>query len=342
MTKIRFKDYLKDYLEYNKISNKDFAERIGISQKHLIDILAGNMDLSSSIIEKISLVTDIPMSYIYNVETNYKLEKEIDTYLLEEDYTISRYLNKYDYKYLIENKYIDFTDPSDKMEITKDILKFLRVTSPRMVNKIDNGIYFKSNNNKPEMLALWLEKCYRESLKQEVGEYHKDNIDILVNYIKECAKKNHFHKNELIKEFNKYGICLVIIDDIPGSKIRGAFRVNKDTPCIYLTRKYHRIADVYFALLHELAHCKSDYNRAKASSLVSYETDKIEDNADKQAFNWMVSEDDYQFIASNPKYDISKEEKYPKAFVVYLLAHSKKINYNSTEYQKYNALIEID
>ena len=88
MTKIRFKDYLKDYLEYNKISNKDFAERIGISQKHLIDILAGNMDLSSSIIEKISLVTDIPMSYIYNVETNYKLEKEIDTYLLEEDYTI--------------------------------------------------------------------------------------------------------------------------------------------------------------------------------------------------------------------------------------------------------------
>ena len=52
MKKIRFADYLKDYLEFNNITNKDFANRIGISPKHLIDILSGNIELSSSIYDR--------------------------------------------------------------------------------------------------------------------------------------------------------------------------------------------------------------------------------------------------------------------------------------------------
>ena len=47
-----------------------------------------------------------------------------------------------------------------------------------------------------------------------------------------------------------------------GSKIRGAFKVHVNKPAIYITMKHRRIADIYFALLHELAHCKSDFNRA--------------------------------------------------------------------------------
>ena len=65
MKKIRFKDYLKDYLEFNNITNKDFANRLDITPKHLIDILAGNIDISTEIANKISLVTDIPIDYIF-------------------------------------------------------------------------------------------------------------------------------------------------------------------------------------------------------------------------------------------------------------------------------------
>ena len=88
MEKLRFKDYLIDYLEYNNITNKDFANRINITPKHLIDILSGNMDLSSQIIENISLVTSIPVDYIYKIETNYKFEKSIDEYLKKKRLTL--------------------------------------------------------------------------------------------------------------------------------------------------------------------------------------------------------------------------------------------------------------
>ena len=343
MKKIRFIDYLRDYLDYNNITNKDFANRIGISQKHLIEILSGTSKLSSSIIDNISIVTNIPSDYIHRLESNYKFEKTITEYLEKNQLTETKYLNKFCYKYLIANSWIDFVDINDKVEIIKDILKYLRVKSPEKVYEIDAKIFFKSTNDKPELMLLWLEKCYRETLNQNIKDYNKNNINILVNYIRDMAKNNEFNEAELIKMFNKNGIALVIHEDIPGSKIRGAFKVHKNIPAIYITYKHKRIADIYFALLHELAHCKSDFNKAKRTSLVSFYDKNIAEelSADKEAYNWLVDEKYYNSILNDKNYDISKENKYPKSFIVYRMAKDNIINYSSNEYQEYNLLVEI-
>lgn len=342
MKKVRFKDYLIDYLEFNNITNKDFANRIGITPKHLIDILTGEVDISSQIIDKISLVTNIPADYIYRIELNYRLENNIDNYLKKSNLTKTEYLNKFNYRYLINENFMDFVDISDRLEIIKDILKYLRVPTPEKVYEIDKEIYYKSKNDKPELLLLWLEKCYRETLKQKVKDYKKENIEIIVDKIVEFAKNDYFEEEKLISIFNENGIYLVIQEDIPGSKIRGAFKVHRGIPAIYLTYKHRRIADIYFALLHELAHCKSDFNKAKATSLVSYEKyrDDSEEKADNQAYNWMVENKYYYSFCCADKYAIDKETKYPKSFVVYRLAQDKKISYGSDDYQKYNFIIE--
>ncbi len=340
MMKISFTDYLKDYLDFNNITNKDFANRIGISQKHLIDILAHKRALSSQIIDSISIVTSIPVDYINKMELNYRFEESIDNYLKKYKLTPSQYLNKFSYNYLIKNKWIDFIDVNNKIEIIKDILKYLRVKDPEKVYKIEDEVFFKSKNDKPELLLLWLEKCYREALKQKVKKYDKDNIKLLVNFIKEESSKGIFDEKRLVNEFNDKGIALVIQEDIPGSKIRGAFKVHKDLPSIYVTYKHNRIADIYFALLHELAHCKKDFNKAKGTSLISLDSDSENELlADKCAFNWMVDNDYYNSILNDSNYNIDEEINYPKCFVLYRLAKDNKINYSSGEYQKYNCLL---
>ena len=343
MRKIRFVDYLKQYLEYNHITNKDFANRIGITPKHLIAILSGEKELSASIIDSISMVTNIPSDYIYRLESNYKLEELVHNYLKQEHLTETEYLKKFHYKFLIEKSWIPFIDTEDKLEMIKDILKYLRVKSPDKVYEIDHNVYFKSKNDKPELLLLWLEKCYREMLKQDIKPYKKDNIEILVNYICEAAKKNIFDESALIQTFNDNGIALVIQEDIPGSKIRGAFKVHKNVPAIYLTYKHKRIADIYFALLHELAHCKRDFNQAKSINFISFEENMEKDaKADEQAYHWMIDKAYYETILSDTNYHIEKETIYPKCFVAYLFAKDHKLDYASSAYQKYNTLISKD
>lgn len=339
MTHVRFAEVLKDYLEDQNISNKEFATRIGITPKHLIDILNGEVSLSPNIIVAISIVTSIPTDYILKMEENYIIEEYINTFIKEKNITLNEYLNKFSYKELIKKNWINFTYIDNKIDILIDILKYLRVDNPYNLYKIDKNIFYKSNNNKPEALMLWLERCYKIAKSQEVDKYNRDNIIKLVDYINNNAINNIFNENLLIKEFNKYGIQLVIEDDLPGSKIRGAFKVNGNVPSIYITRKHKRIADIYFALLHELAHCKSDYNKAKSTSIVSYldEID-IEEKADIQALNWMIDDKDYNMIKSNI-YNINNSN-YPKCFIVYRLAKDNLISYKSNLYQSNNILID--
>lgn len=337
MEHVRFYQVLNDYLNYNNISIKEFANRIGITPKHLIDILSGSSELTLPIIESISMVTGISDSYIIKMEDNAKKEEEIFKYLDENNMSITNYLNKFHYKELIEKGWINkFTYEDNKISVILDILKYLRVNDFNNLYKIDPNIKFKSNNNKPELLLLWLERCYKLSLEQSVKEYKNENISILVSYIKECASNNKFNEEELIKVFNENGIKLVIEDDLSSSKIRGAFKVHKNIPAIYITRKHQRIADIYFALLHELSHCKTDFNKAKSTNLVTYYDEEV---ADKQALNWMVDNDYYNKIVLENNYDILKEEKYPKCFIVYRLALDNKIKYNGKLYQEYNKLL---
>ena len=86
-----FGSMLRDYLEFYKISQTDFAERLGISTKHMNEILCGKTNMSEELMLGISLITDIDINLIFYVESkkriydylnsNFDNEKEINKYL---------------------------------------------------------------------------------------------------------------------------------------------------------------------------------------------------------------------------------------------------------------------
>lgn len=140
MEKIRFKDYLLDYLEFTNITQKDFAKKIGISSKHLFDILSGERDITFQVINNIGLVTGISVDYIHRVESNYKLELNIEEYLKKENTTILEVLNKLNYNCLIKENNIDLLDVTDDLEILKDILKHFKIYSLNQIDKLEDNI----------------------------------------------------------------------------------------------------------------------------------------------------------------------------------------------------------
>ena len=85
---------------------------------------------------------------------------------------------------------------------------------PEKVYEIKENVLFKSKNDKPELQLLWLEKCYKETLKQEIATYKRENIDMIINEIHRLAKQGVFDEKKLINIFNKNGIALVIQEDI--------------------------------------------------------------------------------------------------------------------------------
>ena len=56
---IYFGKYLKDYLEYNNISQTEFATRIGITQKHMNEIINGKTRITLEMAGNIERLTGI-------------------------------------------------------------------------------------------------------------------------------------------------------------------------------------------------------------------------------------------------------------------------------------------
>ena len=63
---ISFGRYLKDYLEFHNISQSEFAIRMGITQKHMNELLNGKTNITAEMAVNIEKLTGISSGFIIN------------------------------------------------------------------------------------------------------------------------------------------------------------------------------------------------------------------------------------------------------------------------------------
>ena len=125
-----FGSMLKDYLDYYKISQTEFADRLGITQKHMNEIINGKTNLSVDLIIAISLLTDIDPKVIYFVENKKKTyEMLINKYKTEKD--INKLLNSYYINEIEKRGWIKLKDKSSFTQKYSDGIK-IKKTGERL------------------------------------------------------------------------------------------------------------------------------------------------------------------------------------------------------------------
>lgn len=338
---VYFGEYLKDYLEYNKISQTEFALRMGVTQKHINDILSGRQKITLEVAASIERLTGISSSFIISVENVRYIEEElIKEYgsieninkMLKEDYSLNELKRK---------KWINFKDETNPIQLSIDILNFLKVRNFVAHNNLKNYVLFKKTGEDYNKLALWIARCDELSSKQVVNEYDNSKFNELIQVLREYSYTANYEIDKIREILNSYGILFVSEKALSGTKVRGCFKVKAKTPAIYITSNYSGKDSFYFELFHELGHCKSDYNMAQNKTII--DGDEIrEKRADEFALNKMINEDIWneilQDISESNILKISKINKIPMSFIVGRLAKNNYINYNSKFYNKYKLM----
>lgn len=328
-----FGSILKDYLEYFKISQTDFADQLGISQKHLNQICNGNSNISLDLMLAISLITDINVNTIvlaeqqkqmYNfLHTKYKTDKEI-----------KHFLDGYCLKDMCERKWIQLHDKTSNVQNALDLLKFMGIKDFDLVDKYcDNKIMYKTKSDASlTKICLWTRRCDYLIEHQSVSEYKSSNLNtLLVELNQEQVKP--FNSQNLITLFNKYGIYLAIEDALKGTKVRGCMQVKKTNPAIYMTKYYKDKASFYYTLYHEIGHIKTDYNRAKNKIIID-----DEEEMDNYSLDQMMPPTIWnEILTSDNKEEICKKNNIPLCFLYSRMSYEKLISYK--EYNKYKEII---
>ena len=320
-----FGSMLRDYLEYNKISQTDFADRLGISQKHMNEIINDKTSISLELMMAISLLTDIDVNLIYYVENKKNVyNKLINKYKTDKE--INKLLNSY---YINEMEKRGWIKLKDKSSLVQKY--FLKVKDLDTFNSYVNKRYlFKKNDDSNDIkISLWINHCDNMINKEDINTYDSNKFDLILTELRnERIKK--YNEKKIIEILRKYGIILYIEDALKGSKIRGCCKVMVDTPVIYLTRYYKEKSSFYFTLYHELMHIKKDFNMLKNKIYITEDEESI----DKLALEEMLPGSVYKSILDNysNRDKIAKDNKIPLCFLYTRLAKDGIIKYNSKEY----------
>lgn len=330
-----FGSMLKEYLEYYKISQTDFAERLGITQKYMNEILNENADISIDLMLGISLITDINPNLIFQVEN----QKKIGNNLLKKygnQKEINKFLNSFHLKEMEDKKWIKFKLKSSFTQTAADLLEYLNVSNFDNLDKyMEKRILYKKKNDADlNKIYLWIRRCDNLIKEKTVEEYNSSNLDKLLDELK-IERNNKFDEKNLIKLFNKYGIHLVIEDALKGTKIRGCMMVKGKTPTIYMTRLLKEKSSFYFALYHELSHVKTDYNAAQGKIFINDENES-ESKCDAFALNSMIDKNTWDKIKENTQTaeEICKANRIPLCFLYSRMAYEGMIKYNDKKYIK--------
>lgn len=324
-----------------KISQTDFAQSLGISQKHMNKILNENANMSLDLMLAISLITDIDINLIMFIETKKRIGNELfQKYGTEKE--INKLLNNYYINELKKLGWIKFKDIDNPVQKAMDLLNFLKGKNFDMLEKYQNEriLYKKAQNADKTKILLWVRRCDELIQNQSLEHYSSSTFKELIKDLQKESLKP-FCINNIQKLLNKHGIFLVVEDALKGTKIRGCMQVKGNNPVIYLTKLYKDKASFYFSLYHELGHVKSDYNEAKSKIIV--EDIEKEEKADKFALDTMIEPRIWNRIIISDEETIQKisnREKIPMCFIVTRLAHEKYITYSSKFFNHHRELIK--
>ena len=333
-----FGKYLKEYLEFYHISQSEFASRLGITQKHMNEILNGKKEITIEMAVVIESLTKIPLDFIINAEHRKRVTRELleiygDKKALEKDIK-----DRFPIKELDEKEWITFKDITNIVQIYMDLMEFLKVKDFKALEKVQEKTLFKKTGKDLNKLNLWIARCDELSREQEVKEYNSINFSFLMQDLKELSYKDGINIEEIQKILNCYGIYFVVEKALNGTKVRGCFKVKLKNPAIYITKNYSSKDSFFFELYHELGHCKSDYNEAKSKVFIEGSKEQ-EERADNFAIKQMVPEDVWNEIIKDTKEKsllrISEKYKVPMSFIVGRLAKLNHINYEGKLYNKY-------
>lgn len=332
---------LKEYLKHYNISQSEFAIRLGITQKHMNEIINGKANITLDMAANIERLTEISSELIIKIENTKKMKEDILKIYPTEKELKALLKNEFDLNELIKMNWINLRDVEDLYLVCVDILNFLKVKDFNVLNNIKDYVLFKKTGENYTKLALWIAHCDEITKSQSIENYNKDKFTELICELKKYAYQESLNIDTIRKILNKYGILFVCEKALPGTKVRGCFKVKLNNPAIYITGNYSTKDSFYFELFHELGHCKSDYNMAKSKTIIDGDKER-EERADVFALNTMITDEEWREMSKDISEENlvlkSREYKIPMSFIVGRLAKNNYIKYNSMLYNKYKMI----
>ncbi len=292
---------LKAELRARKITQRSFADMIGMRPSHLSEIISGKRTVTEQLAIKLETLLEIPVSVWLELQAKFEYDKKInsigDSENVDADKLLVEYNELYDLKTIFKYADIAKQTTQERLDFCQNVLQF---NSPTIQKRAIQGYFHKSEKTglDERMIATWsVLAMYEASLAPKpIGTFRKEKCDELSERLSNVFNDNHHTINRITRVFSEYGIIFCIVKKLPHASIDGFSFYKNGYPCVVVTQRFDRIDNLAFAVLHEVGHLKMHLpeNGVGKITLVDPDLEQLareEQQANDYAANALIPED---------------------------------------------------
>ncbi|QTX05810.1 ImmA/IrrE family metallo-endopeptidase [Agromyces archimandritae] len=252
-------EFIAEWMDDAGINAAELSRRLGVTPKHVSELLSGKAPLSHALALALERVTGVP-ARIWNLyESGYRdaLAREATTKDLEAQYEAAK---AFPLGYLRKWRLID-APARDHASTVRQLLEFLRVASLEAFETSwsrGNVAYRRSavGREKAEALATWLVLAERQlDGLRDIPSFDRQGLTELLPRLRSMTRENpDVAIEQAIEALESVGVVLRLVPAVPGLGLHGATRWVDGRPVIQLSLLWKTDDQLWFTLFHELGH----------------------------------------------------------------------------------------
>lgn len=252
-------DFIAEWMHDEDINAAELARRLGVTRKHVSELLNGKAPLSHALALSLERVTGVPARIWNQYESGYRsdLARIQEANDLAIQYEKAR---SFPLSYLRKWRYI--TAPArDHVETVRQLLALLGVASLDAfeVTWTQGSVAYRrsaaGHDNAPA-LATWLALAERHhDGVNELPDFDSAGLRDLLPELRASTRRDPVEAiDATVAALHNVGVLLCFIPAVPGLGIHGATRWLSGHPVIQLSLLWKSDDQLWFTLFHELGH----------------------------------------------------------------------------------------
>lgn len=270
---------IKEQLEYRGMSQKEFAQRMNFSEKHISNLINGKVELSADVALRLETVLGLPTKFWQGLEAEYREDLARVKAELEMEREIEL-VSKIPYAKIANLGWVEKTRVAIKK--VENLRRFFEVSKLEIIDSLKiPGIAFRVNgesNKSNYALAVWAQQAKllaRQSIVSDINiEKLKENIPKIRRLTTQAPSEFCQTLRTLLSEC---GIAIVFLPHLDGSFLHGASFIDGKKIVLALTVR-GKTADIFwFSLFHEIYHIIEGhiYNQRMTTECEELEADSF-------------------------------------------------------------------
>ncbi|HOX32828.1 MAG TPA: HigA family addiction module antitoxin [Spirochaetales bacterium] len=331
-------EYLEEVLEARGLKKGELADRLGISFKHLSQVVNRQAPLSAALAVQLELVLGVSAEIWNNLNADYELFQERQRSKAELE-TRQEWLSGFPVRDLKRLGFLP--DTRDRGRLLSALLGFFEIPGPdqwgAFYGNLEATSFRKSPAFKSDLphLAAWLKAGELQARAIGTKPYSKEAFkDALTQIRLLTAKRPEDFEPAMVELCAEAGLALAFVPELEKTHVSGAARwLSSEKALIVLSLRYKTNDHFWFTFFHEaghiLLHGRKDIFLDESEGFES----QAEAEADRFARNLLIPEQDWRAFVAAASFDeadilaFAKTERIHPGIVVGRLQHEKRIAY---------------